>query len=573
MLMDCHNSRTDPYSWWQHCLVISLVTGVLMGFYCNRDLSGSLETGYALVVQEMVRDGHWSVPTQNAKPRIVKPPLPFLASAAVVRCISGNSAPMAAIRLMSVVLAIGSALCIYFLGTRLLAREAGFWGALAWATSYLPLTEGRNAQHDAYLCAFVVLTMTGIWLLLERQRWGWPLTVLGIFLAFQTKGPVTLFLTVIPAAAYILTFQRDRWRLILALLGLCAFGMLSLVPWAWHMQRALGADLVRQYTWETVGRFNSSVVGRDSTFHYLHFVYYALPWTLFLVLALWMPFRREEIPGRRGVWFAWFWLVAAVLLMSLPREKTDRYMLPLMAPAALLIGQAIALYAHSECQFWTPGRRRLLLWAQTSLMFAITVGGTVLMIYKNWIPLWLALGALALLMVPVLAFALRARQSRFESARTALVIFGILLALFALAVQARAPVFREPLRPLARQVSEIIGDAPLYSWADTKPPFQLVYYLNRSAPVLMERVNRKTIHPGDTDADPVAVLRKCLERHGQGPLFFICETRRETELQSTALTCGWNATKVLDLTTGQPPRLRPRPGFLLVRLSPNPAQP
>ena len=340
--------------------------------FTDRDLVNSLETGYAVTVQETVRDGHWVVPTQNALPRLLKPPLPFWIAALACRVAGADTAPMAVLRFCSAVTGALTAILIYLLGAKLFDRRAAVWAALIWATCYLTVYEMRYARHDIYLACAVALTMLGIWMVLERQRGGWPVTLIGQVLAMQAKGPVSWGLTVLPALVYIGWRRPDRWRTVPGLLGGMALGAVLLIPWAAAMQARMPLDLAPIYFHETVGRFRAGDVSGASPLFYLEFLAYVLPWLFFFLAGCIAPFRAQAPEPRSGRWFAWLWMVVGLVFLSLAREKRSRYAVPLMAPAALLMGEVVATHLRARLG---AGDRRTLLWkAHAALLLAAAVG-------------------------------------------------------------------------------------------------------------------------------------------------------------------------------------------------------
>jgi hypothetical protein len=73
--------------------------------------------------------------------------------------------------------------------------------------------------------------------------------------------------------------------------------------------------------------------------YYLLLLVLVMPWTLWLIGGLFQPFVRAKGEARRTRLIAWGWLVAVLVMFSIPGAKQNRYILPLFPAAALVIAQ------------------------------------------------------------------------------------------------------------------------------------------------------------------------------------------------------------------------------------------
>jgi hypothetical protein len=143
-----------------------------------------------------------------------------------------------------------------------------------------------------------------------------------------------------------------------------------------------------------------------------------------------------------------------------------------------------------------------------------------------------------------------------------------------------APAFREPLRPLGKEMSRVVKGRPVFTWPDTRPPFSLLYYADTIAPVLGNpacAVQVCTDVPpddlirrlGDPERQPEAfrqVLVARLARETGDTVFAICRPEHVTPMAEVAKACGFSAEPVLDLTTEAPLRHNERETLELIRL-------
>ena len=487
---------------------------------------------------------------------------------------------MPILRGVSALLGILTVLCVYGLGTMLFDRRAGLWSGLVWATGLVAVYELRYARHDIYLTAFVALTMLGGWRVLRRQPGGWGLLGLGLVLSFQSKGPVSWGLTVLPLIGYLGVYERDRWTILPGVVLAMAVATLSLLPWAIAMQREMPLDLVPVYLHETVGRFRSEQVKGYAPYHYLAYLGYVFPWTVGLISALAWPGRRPA-PADRGRAFAWMWLVVGLVFLSLAKEKRTRYGVPLLAPGALLIGGGVAasLRAAASSSGWRP--HRPLAWAHIGLLAAAAVAAPVALIVRRALHPAIAVAAGAVLIALTLRVRAWLTGGRPGPAAAGTAGYAVVLILVLVGAQATAPTYREPLRELARPIAEIVGTAPFFSWTQEKPPHQLIYYVNRAAPEIAHPLYLALRHPelsyndlvGQDEADDTRselrrwALADYLRRVGGDQAYALCDAEGLDALRAIAAEGGFAAEPVLDITTRRARSQKQRPARYLVGLS------
>jgi 4-amino-4-deoxy-L-arabinose transferase-like glycosyltransferase len=74
-------------------------------------------------------------------------------------------------------------------------------------------------------------------------------------------------------------------------------------------------------------------------YYYLGLLGLMLPWSIWLVGGLIQPYMRSSGEARRRLMVAWAWFVLIFVAFSIPGAKQQRYILPIVPAAALLIGQ------------------------------------------------------------------------------------------------------------------------------------------------------------------------------------------------------------------------------------------
>lgn len=152
-------------------VLLALVGG--WAYFANLHLSlleGS-EGLYAGIAGEMARRGEFFDLTYQGIPYFNKPPL-FFWMLNLSTSIWGDHE--IALRLPGSLAAVGTILLTYVLGTQLMSSKAGFWAALAVATSHVFLWYGRRVLFDSTLTCLVTLALFAwiqVHMLGRSSRW------------------------------------------------------------------------------------------------------------------------------------------------------------------------------------------------------------------------------------------------------------------------------------------------------------------------------------------------------------------------------------------------------------------
>lgn len=305
------------------------------------------ETRYLTVAWEMWQRGDFLVPHLNGETYSHKPPLLFWLFHAGWKLFGVNAWWP---RLVPALAALVLLWVVRDLGQRL-------WPSHPKVAATAPLLLGGSAfflafsgfiMFDLLLAALVALAARASWRMGESANPWWPALVAGFWggLAILAKGPVTLVFLV-PLWLVGPWWRRDprargwRWW---GAVGL-AFVVAAAVPLAWALPAAAAGG---QAYAEAILLKQTSERMVQSFAHQRPFWYYGL----FLPL-LWMPWvlwprawqALATVAGVRDAAgrFLWGWLLLPLLVMSLVSGKQPQYLLPLMAPLALLMARGLVL--------------------------------------------------------------------------------------------------------------------------------------------------------------------------------------------------------------------------------------
>ncbi len=296
----------------------------------------------ALVAAEMLRDGHWLVPTLCGEPLLTKPPLGYLA-------IVLASLPVGAVhpwtaRLPSAITATVAVVLFYRLFRRPLGRTAGVVAALTLPASVLWLDRVPSADLDMLQVAWVAGSLVCLHRALEdaetsvpavQYRW-WMLALLCVAGGVLTKwtAPAFFYLTAVP-----LLWWRGRPALLWRLPHLLAasLGAALCLTWAGAVVADVGWPAFR----DVVGReaLTKIVPGQrpmpypwhEVLLHPLTLLAAELPWSAVAVVTLWPGFARLwDERGRRLLQLLHCWAWPSLLFWSLVPVHTARHSLPLV---------------------------------------------------------------------------------------------------------------------------------------------------------------------------------------------------------------------------------------------------
>lgn len=301
-------------------------------------LLGPDEPRYARVAVEMRRSGDLVTPTLQGRPWLEKPPLYYWLAGTAFSVLGETEA---AARLPSVAAGLLFVGATALVGARLHGGAAGLHAGFALGTAVLPFAYARAAAMDMLLAATVTTAtgLVGLRLLGIAGRLAVPAAWVAMGLATLAKGPLGLLLPALVAGAYVAA-TRD-WRLLRRLLsptGLLLF-LLVAAPWYLLVYRAQGQAFVDVFLLDhNVQRFTSTIHRHPGPWHYYIGVAVLglFPWSGLLVPG----FAGLRPRGSRTDLYVLTWFLLPFLFFSAAGSKLPGYVLPCLAPLAILMGRA-----------------------------------------------------------------------------------------------------------------------------------------------------------------------------------------------------------------------------------------
>jgi hypothetical protein len=300
------------------------------------------EGRYAEIPREMLSGGDWVTPHLNGLIYLEKPPLQYWITAASLSFFGESDA---AARLWTGLAGYLSLAIVFALGWRLWGFQAGLRALLLTSASSLFVLLGHQLTLDMTL-SFFLLACLGAFVMAQidradaRRGRAWMLGCwAAMALATLTKG---LIGALIPAATLVLycLWQRDgrAFRRLHMRFGAPLYAAI-VAPWFVLAARANPGFLSFFFVREHLQRFLTPIEERTEPWWFFGAVLAVgiLPW-LPLALRCLLKVPRLSVP--RGEFdlprLLWIWCVFVLLFFSLSQSKLIPYILPMVAPLALL---------------------------------------------------------------------------------------------------------------------------------------------------------------------------------------------------------------------------------------------
>jgi 4-amino-4-deoxy-L-arabinose transferase len=313
-----------------------------------RPLASPDEVRYGEIAHEMIASGDWVSPHFNGARYFEKPVLGHWLNAVSVAVLGESNY---AVRL-PVALATGlSALIIFLLARRFLARSTAVLASAVFLTTLIVSGCGSVAVLDAFLALFVTAAVAAYYVAITAEsrgrRYGY-LALCGVACgaAFLTKGFIAWAIPAVVAAPY-LVVRRD-WRT-LATSPWVPFGVAILVslPWAVlvHLREP---DFWRYFVVvEHLQRFagDNAQHTQPPWFFLAYLPAIGWPWVWLLPAAA-IGLRGD---GRHKdfLFYTALWALMPFLFFSASRGKLLTYALPCFAPLSILLAAGLERYFAS----------------------------------------------------------------------------------------------------------------------------------------------------------------------------------------------------------------------------------
>lgn len=299
--------------------------------------------------------GAWAMPTNNGVARIVKPPLLVWMNLIAWSDLAPEEATpehmLERARIVSVLLGALMLGAVFWLGWSLGGVRLAVLSTLVMGAMLFFQKQARIASYDVEFTALATMSVAaGYWALglkcasvsTRRFLGGWITAGFFMALSWMTKNPLALVLAIPPLAVGVAAAPERRRGA--AGLGLAiVVCLLTIAPW--HIY----AFMTVPGAWDTLLHEFKQPRGRDAqpVYYYIAIFGLVFPWCFYLAAGLFHPFDQswrgqlgeQERASRRVRLLPWLWFMWIWIFFSLAEAKQQRYILPIVAPAALMIAR------------------------------------------------------------------------------------------------------------------------------------------------------------------------------------------------------------------------------------------
>jgi 4-amino-4-deoxy-L-arabinose transferase-like glycosyltransferase len=304
-----------------------------------RDFWAPVEPRYAEIARVMLAKNAWIVPTINGGLYSDKPILYFWL-VLILSKLAGHVNEWT-LRLPSALSAVGLVVTTYLFGRDLFSPRVGLLAATILATSARVLWEGRWARTDMAFTFFFTLSL--YFFSKTALKEGSPkdgYLAYGLMgLATLTKGLIGIVLPGLILLAFVaakgLWSDLKKWRLPS---GISIF-LLVTAPWFVMVGLATDGKWPEDFVFiHHIQRYTSGLGHREPFYYYLvNFPADFLPWTIFLIPAIFAYRPRIKLLKEPVPLFLFLWFFVVLLFFSLSNTKRALYLLPIFAPAAIFL--------------------------------------------------------------------------------------------------------------------------------------------------------------------------------------------------------------------------------------------
>ena len=327
---------------------------VFTAFLGVRPLSVPDEGRYPEVAREMLLTGDFITPRVNGIGFLDKPALYYWLEAGSMHVFGVNAW---AIRLPPALFGVLGVIVIFITADRLFSRRAAWWSAAILATSPLYFLASQYADMNIEIAVCVTCALC-FFLLAKRlpvgargRRGLFMLAWLAIGLGVLTKGLIGLLFPMMVMGTWVLLNRRWRelahWHFLSGTLLM----LLICLPWFVAVQRANGQFLHYFFVYQQFERFIGDSFNNAQPFWFYIPVLIAglLPWVFLLPHCLrnqWHLLNNDNSPAgistRDSRQIVLLWPLLVLIFFSLPASKIVGYILPVMPPLSLLLGDFLA---------------------------------------------------------------------------------------------------------------------------------------------------------------------------------------------------------------------------------------
>lgn len=320
-----------------------------------RDLWSPDELRYAEIAREMVDSGNWIVPTFNNLRYFEKPIMGHWMNALAQVMLGENNF---SVRIASALSTLGAAFCVFFLVRRNTNPHQAWVTVAVFLSLFLVANLGSYSVLDSMLNLWLTAAFTALFYAADslntsaRAKY-YGLAGLFCGCALLTKGFLALALPVMVIVPFML-WQHQLFAILRWGWWVIFVTLITTLPWALAVHAA-EPDYWHYFFWvEHIQRFAAENAQHSAP------AWYYLPFLLLSTLP-WVFLAPTAIKQLKGVWivplyrYALLWAILPLLFFSAAKGKLVTYILPCMAPIAVLLAHGIIKAYQNKSKGLTLG--------------------------------------------------------------------------------------------------------------------------------------------------------------------------------------------------------------------------
>jgi 4-amino-4-deoxy-L-arabinose transferase-like glycosyltransferase len=331
-----------------------LIFGLYLFIASRSTLWDRDEPRYASVTAEMVRTGHYLVPSFEGRAWPDKPILLYWLMSIPMRLLGPSEI---ACRFWSAVGAAVSCLLTYAIGKKLFSSSSALWAVAFLSSAFLFIFVGSAALADGIVLPFIIAAMF-VFISASDSRFTIShILLMGLLFGFGmlAKGPVGLLPVLVITVVIWLNRkeEQDSLKTFLKISLAALLGCLIFLLWAIPANFAAGGNFLQTF----IIRHILTRAVKPLEHHGGNWLLF-LPYYIPIIIVGFYPFilhlpgavsaiLGERVGGRKPKIILLSWFVSIVILMSLAATKLPHYI--------LFIWPALALMVAGTLEAWDKG--------------------------------------------------------------------------------------------------------------------------------------------------------------------------------------------------------------------------
>jgi hypothetical protein len=372
-------------------VILILFCAVLFGYVAISGRPMTMhEARLPQLAREMMQTGDYLVPHSGARPWLERPPLPHWIMIAFAKVLGQHCDTEWSVRIPPAVMGILVVLMTATMAAKWFGRSTGLLAGFCLSTMYEFYYYSTLSEDDIFLA---VLVVASIFLFVKTEffldpevrdlRLGffssrpWPVVAFFIVMGLSNmaKGPGVGSIVVAGTLGVYLLWEKD-WRRIRRYVWLWGWLIFAILALWWHI--AVGIrypDYLKNLRYDFA---DTNTFDQPFWYYVPQLLGVTLPWSPAAIVGLVVTARPALKENDRAKRFLWCWAIVPILILSIPHRKHHHYLVPSLAPWAILA--ALGLPVICKYLFSGPDWSRRPTFRSLAIQYPLFILFIVLMI-------------------------------------------------------------------------------------------------------------------------------------------------------------------------------------------------